>query len=239
MVQPRIFSSPVRNIILTKKEIDEIWIQTTCKNSGKIDWLADTGSPHSFINPTTANKIMMQNPNVKIENLNENKYYRCFNNKEIKIKGVIPIDITSGSWCAKRCPILIVEQNTTKLMGRDVLPKLGISLQQTKQPDKTKLKQPVLPQGNLWDFDHDSEPELNIQYKYDEPTQDSIPRALSPDTSDSENAPLRSPKRVPEEQATRAALTQPDCPNPVNRETLGIQKYSRLPTQTKRNRQNN
>ena len=43
------------------------------------------------------------------------------------------MDITSGSWCAKRCPMLILEQNTTNLMGRDVLPKLGIRLQQKKQ----------------------------------------------------------------------------------------------------------
>ena len=76
---------------------------------------------------------MTQNSNVRIEKYNENKRYRCFNNKEIKIKGVMHLDITSGSGCAKRCPILIVEQNTTNLMGRDVLPKLGISLQQTKQ----------------------------------------------------------------------------------------------------------
>ena len=46
------------------------------------------------------------------------------------------MDITSGIWCAKRCQILIVEQNTTNLMGRDVLPKLGISLQQTKQQEE-------------------------------------------------------------------------------------------------------
>ena len=116
-----------------KEQNDEIWVQTTCNNSEKIEWLADTGSPCSFINPTTANKFKTQNPNVRLEKYNENKHYRCFNNKEIKIKGVIHMDITSGSWCAKRCPILIVKQNTTNLMGRDVLPKLGISLQKTKQ----------------------------------------------------------------------------------------------------------
>ena len=76
---------------------------------------------------------MTKNPNIKIEQSNENKRYRCFNNKEIKIRGIIHMDITSGDWLAKRCQILIVEQNTTNLMGRDMLPKLGISLQQTTQ----------------------------------------------------------------------------------------------------------
>ena len=86
-----------------------------------------------FINQSTAKKFMSNNPNIKIERYNENKRYRCFNNKEIKIKGVIHMDITSGNWIAKKCQILIVENNTTNLMGRDMLPKLGISLQQTKQ----------------------------------------------------------------------------------------------------------
>ena len=49
----------------------------------------------------------------------------------------------------------------------------------------------------MWDLDHDSEPELDIQYKDDEPTQGSVTQARSPDTSHSENAPLLSHKRVP------------------------------------------
>ena len=116
-----------------QEESDEIWTQTTCNNSEKIDWLADTASPRSFISPTTANKFMMQNPDIKIERFNENKRYRRLNNEERKIKVVIHMDITSGSWCAKRFPILIVEQITTNLMGQDVLPKFGISLEQTKR----------------------------------------------------------------------------------------------------------
>ena len=86
------------------------------------------------------------------------------------------MDIKSGSWCAKRCPILIVEQYTANLMGRDILPKLGISLQQTKQQDKKKLKQPVLPREAAWDLDQKLEPELDIQYKVEEPPQSSAPR---------------------------------------------------------------
>ena len=132
LVKPKSYR-PVRNIIVNKTQNDEIWIQTTCNNSEKIEWLADTGSPRSFINQSTAKKLMSNNRNIIIERYNENKRYKCFNNKEIKIKGVIHMDITSGNWIAKKCQILIVEQNTTNLMGRDMLPKLGISLQQTKQ----------------------------------------------------------------------------------------------------------
>ena len=103
LVQPKIFS-PVKNIIVNKKKNDEIWIKTTCNISEKIDWLADTGSPRNFIKPTMANIVMTQNPNVKIEKYNENKCSRCFKNKEIKIKGVILMDITFGSWFEKNMP---------------------------------------------------------------------------------------------------------------------------------------
>ena len=49
---------------------------------------------------------------------------------------MIHMEIASESWYAKICPILIVEQNTMNLLGRDILPKLRISIQQTKQPGR-------------------------------------------------------------------------------------------------------
>ena len=219
LVKPKSYR-PERNIIVNKTQKDEIWIQTTCNNSEKIEWLADTGSPRSFINQSTAKKLMSNNLNIKIKRYNENKRYRCFNNKGIKIKGVIHMDITSGNWIAKNCQILIVEQNTTNLMGRDMLPKLGISLQQTKQQDKQKLKHPALPREAMWDFDEDSEPELDIQYKEDK-QQNPAQRPITPDSSVSENAPLIRHTLVPEEQAARASTIQPCRPNPINTEPLG------------------
>ena len=62
--------------------------------------------------------------------------------------------------------------------------------------DKTKLKHPALPREEMWDLEQDSEPELDIQYKDEEPSHSAVPRALSPATSDSENAPLLSHTRV-------------------------------------------
>ena len=47
----------------------------------------------------------------------------------------------------------------------------------------------------MWDFDEDSEPELDIQYKEVE-KQNSAQRPITPDSSDSENAPLISHTRV-------------------------------------------
>ena len=49
----------------------------------------------------------------------------------------------------------------------------------------------------MWDLEQDSEPKYDIQYKDEEPSHSAVPRALSSDTSDSENAPLLSHTRVP------------------------------------------
>ena len=63
--------------------------------------------------------------------------------------------------------------------------------------DKTKLKHPALPREAMWDLEQDSEPKLDIQYKDEEPSHSAVPRALTPDTSDSDNASLLSHTRVP------------------------------------------
>ena len=65
--------------------------------------------------------------------------------------------------------------------------------------DKQKLKHPALPREAMLDFDKNSEPEPDIQYKEDENSsvQNSAQRPITPDSSDSENAPLIGHTRVP------------------------------------------
>ena len=62
--------------------------------------------------------------------------------------------------------------------------------------DKQKLEHTSLPREAMWDFNEDSEPELDIQYKEDE-QQIPAQRPITPDSSESENAPLISLTRVP------------------------------------------
>ena len=57
--------------------------------------------------------------------------------------------------------------------------------------DQATLRQPLLPRELIWDWDNDSEPELDIQYK-----AQSQP-ARSSDSHNLENAPLLSHTRVP------------------------------------------
>ena len=83
---------------------------------------------------------------------------------------------------------IIIKPNKTRLTYNKI---------QSFVSDKTQLKHPALPREALWDLDQEPEPELDIQYRDEVPPQSSVPRALSPDTSGSESAPLFSHKRVP------------------------------------------
>ena len=124
----------VQNVHLNTTMPKEIWVETTT-NKLKIPWLADTGSPRSFITKEQANKIMEHNPKVKLQQYTSQTKYNCFNNNNFKIEGEINNTLRSGSWTAQNCKILVVGHKTHNLMGRDVLQKLGISLQQ--KPNKS------------------------------------------------------------------------------------------------------
>ena len=121
--------SELHNIELNTNTPKEIWVETTT-NKLKIQWLADTGSPRSFITKEQATEIMKHNPGVKLQQYTSQTKYKCFNNNNIKIDGDINITLHSGSWTAQNCKILVVGHKTHNLMARDVLQKLGISLQQ-------------------------------------------------------------------------------------------------------------
>ena len=97
------------------------------------NWLADTGSPRSFICKTEAERIIQKCKSAKWkEPTNSQTQYRCFNNIEIPITGIIQINLPSGLREATNNEILVVNANTVNLMGRDILGKLGFTLSQNK-----------------------------------------------------------------------------------------------------------
>ena len=104
----------------------ENWVETTT-NKLKIQWLADTVSPRSFITKEQANKIMEYNPDVQLQQYTSQIKYKCFNNNNIKIEGEMNLTLQSGSWTAQNCKILVVGHKTNNLTGRDVLQKLNTS----------------------------------------------------------------------------------------------------------------
>ena len=119
LIRPTTFHKE-ENLILNNDGLEEFWLATT-NNNKQIVWLADTGSPGIFMNITTANDLLLHISKAKIAPFKEQEKFKCFNNKQIKIEGVLHLDLKSGSWNAPDCQILLVETNS--VMGRDILVK--------------------------------------------------------------------------------------------------------------------
>ena len=102
-----------------------------------MDWLADTGSPRSFMEHAQAEDITNKNKASRITTFDEKSRYKCFNNQDIKISGVLHITLKSGAWTAKNCNILLVKHLPQPVMGRDILQQLGIYLTATKPTGRT------------------------------------------------------------------------------------------------------
>ena len=131
LVQPKTFTDAQPHK-LSPKIPDEIWIKTT-EGTTEINWLADTGSPRSFICKTEAERILRACRTAKWKDpTGNNTQYRCFNNIEIPIIGTIEMDLLSGQRKALKNEILVVDANTVNLLGRDILGKLGFTLTQNK-----------------------------------------------------------------------------------------------------------
>ena len=83
------------------------------------------------MNIDTAQKLLA-NGKTKIKQPNKTiGEFRCFNNNKTDIIGTIQVDITSGSSNAKNCTILLVNNNTINIMGRDIMDQLGLRLTMT------------------------------------------------------------------------------------------------------------
>ena len=111
----------------------------TTTHAHKLQWLAETGSPRSFVNPEAAKHLQKEIPNIKIQDYTENTTYRCFDNNNIDIKRVHIMDKNSETWSAKACRVLIVNNKTNNIMCRDLLSKLGITLNATKNTGKKTI----------------------------------------------------------------------------------------------------
>ena len=109
-----------RNDEINKDPYGEFWVETTTAQN-KIQWLANTGSPRSFMNIYMAAKLQQEVRNEKITEYTETTVYKIFTNNNIEIKGVLSLELNSGSWTAKDCKVLIVENRTNNIIGRNIL----------------------------------------------------------------------------------------------------------------------
>ena len=73
----------------------KIIIQTTLNKNNTLNWLADTGSPPSFIDINTANELIQNYKNMILESYNGQMKFKCFNNQDIPIIGQIQMELHS------------------------------------------------------------------------------------------------------------------------------------------------
>ena len=135
IVRPTGFKE-VNNVSLNKDASGEFWVKTNYRAS-EIDLLTDTGSPRSFRQESAAKETTVRYPDTSISKFTEKTKYKCFNNQHIQIKGVLNINLKSGSWKTTDCKILLVNNLPQNVMGRDILRKLGIHLTASKPIGKT------------------------------------------------------------------------------------------------------
>ena len=123
----------VTDIIKTKR--GDFWIKTKT-NSKQVYWLADTGSPRSFMKTEMARNILVNEKRaIKFPEKLIGEF-GCYKNNKINITGAIQVGIISGSSDAKRCTILLVDNNTINIMGKDVMDQLELHLTMAKQEGK-------------------------------------------------------------------------------------------------------
>ena len=87
----------------------EIIIQTTLRNKNIINWLAATESSRSFIDIQTAEDLFQKERNMRIEKYGGQMKFKCCNNKDIPMVGQFQMDLSSDSWKATKCNMLVVE----------------------------------------------------------------------------------------------------------------------------------
>ena len=138
LIRPTIFhNQPNDNVI--KNSYGEFWVETVTDQE-KLQWLADISSPRSFINIDKALDLTKTIPSAAIHPYKENTKYRCFNNNNIQIRGLLLLDLTSGLLVTKQCKVLIVDNKKNNIMGRDLLAKKVITLNANKPNGKQTLQ---------------------------------------------------------------------------------------------------
>ena len=126
----------ISSISFNKDAGGECWVKAKCNNI-VMDWLADTGSPQSYMEHAQAKDITNKNKASRITTFDEKSRYKYFDNQDIKVSGVLHITLKSGAWTAKNCNILLVKHLPQPVMGRDIIQQLGIYLTATKPTGKT------------------------------------------------------------------------------------------------------
>ena len=93
--------------------------------------LLDSGSVRTIINESLANSIISHDSKSKWIRGANPKQLKTFSNEPIHTVGIIQTSIQSGNWHANPIEIQVVADGHRSLLGRDLFPALGLSIQQS------------------------------------------------------------------------------------------------------------
>ena len=105
-------------------------------NSEELFAIADSGSPMSFLNEKTARRLQQNDKSalfICIPPEDTARNLACYNGETINPKGRLIITIETGGWKIQSAPFIIVDDQKANMVGRNILPQIGVRMIQEKQ----------------------------------------------------------------------------------------------------------
>ena len=138
----RIKFEPRRAEVITNTDLQGHLIRVRSETNN-IVFIADTGSPTSFVNEKTANLLastVKSAVKTKLGEDDEANRMVCYNGYKIPSLGRLIAPMESGGWTIQTASFIVVDDRRANIMGRNLLPQIGIELhQERKLIGKSKL----------------------------------------------------------------------------------------------------
>ena len=127
---------PRRAEVITNNDLQGHLIRVRSETNN-IVFIADTGSPTSFVNERTANFLTSSVKSAVKTTLREDDEANrmvCYNGYKIPSLGRLIASIESGGWTVQIASFIVVDDRRANIMGRNLLPQIGIKLHQERKP---------------------------------------------------------------------------------------------------------
>ena len=100
-------------------------------NTTELFAIAGSGSPMSFLNEKTVQRIQHNDQTAVFKNIpleGTARNLACYNGESIHPKERLIITIESGGWKIQTTPFIIVDNHKANIIGRNLLARIGIEL---------------------------------------------------------------------------------------------------------------
>ena len=100
-------------------------------NTEELSAFADSGSPMSFLNEKTARRLEQNDKSALFECVlpeDTTRNLACYNGERIIPKKRLINKVESGGWKIKSTHFILVNYQKANIIGRNILPQIGIKL---------------------------------------------------------------------------------------------------------------